>query len=369
MVVASPFPHTQGSQVFVAGQARALVEAGARVTLFCYGSGDGKPAEDLEIVRVPRVLSPRSLRAGPGLGKPLADAALAQRLVAAPGRFDAVLAHNSEAALTALLVRGVLRAPVVYVAHTLLGNELDAYLPASLRVLMRRFGDAVDRGVAARSNAVIALCADAARRLGRFAGGPVELIPPGLEPRPAPTDTEIETACARAGVERDGFVLYTGNVDRYQNLAALAEAARLAPGLRVVIATHAAARFESDAIHCLQMTPEEARALTHACRVAVAPRARAGGFPVKLLNYMEAGRAIVARESIADTLVHGRSAWLLPPDAQPGELAAALQSLSSDAGLATRLGAGARETLDSRHDWPRLARRTLELAASVRGGA
>ena len=80
VVAAFPFPLAQGSQIFVAEQVRALAAAGARVTLFCYGSGEGEPPEGLEIVRVPRRLSPRSLRAGPGLGKPLADAALAQRL-------------------------------------------------------------------------------------------------------------------------------------------------------------------------------------------------------------------------------------------------------------------------------------------------
>lgn len=344
---------------------RALAAAGAHVTLFCYGSGEGEPPEGLEIVRVPRRLSPRSLRAGPGLGKPLADAALAQRLAAAPERFDAVIAHNGEAALTALTVRVLLRAPVVYVAHTLLGNELDAYVPAPLAGLTLRFGDLVDRGIAARSDAVIALSADAARRLSRFAGGPVEVIPPGLAPQPAPTDTEIEAACAAAEVERGGFILYTGNVDRYQDLELLEAAARLAPEVRVLIATHGAERFESDAVRCIRTSPGDARALTWGCRAAIAPRTRAGGFPVKLLNYMEAGRAIVARENVADTLVHGRSAWLLAPDALPGETAAALRNLSGDARLAARLGAEARKVLETQHDWPTLARRTLELARSV----
>lgn len=339
------------------------------MTLFCYGSGEGDAEADLEIVRIPKVLSPRSLRAGPSPGKALADVALAQRLVTAAGRFDAVIAHNGEGALTALLVRGALRAPVVYVAHTLLGNELDAYAPSPMRGLARRFGDVVDRGVAARSDAVIALCADAARRLGRFANGPVEVIPPGLDPAPPPDDAEIEAACARAGVERDAFVLYTGNVDRYQDLDTLEQAARQAPELTILVATHGARRFESSAIRCLQTSPAEARALTHACRVAVSPRARAGGFPVKLLNYMEASRAIVAREGVADTLVHGRSAWLLRRDAPVGELAAALRHVSDDAGLAARLGAGARASLEQHHDWSGIARRTLELVDSLAGSA
>lgn len=342
------------------------------MTLFCYGNGSGEPPPDLEIVATPRRLSPRTLRAGPSPGKPLADAMLAQRLVATSGRsgsFDAVLAHNGEAALTALLVRPLLRSPVVYVAHTLLRNELDAYVPRPLAGVTRRFGDAVDRGVAARANGVIALCMDAARSLGRYAGGPVEVIPPGLDPRAAPSDEEIAAACLRAGVERDAFVLYTGNVDRYQDLDALVEAARLAPELPIVVATHGERSLPGDSVRCVRTTPDEARALTHACRVAVAPRARAGGFPVKLLNYMEAGRAIVARHGIADTLVHGRSAWLIRLEAPASELATALRMLTADADLAARLGAGARRALETRHDWPSLARRTLDFVASLRAAA
>ena len=155
----------------------------------------------------------------------------------------------------------------------------------------------------------------------------------------------------------------------YQDLGSLAAAARRIPGIPIVIATHGKARFEKSGIRCLRTGPEEARALTFGCGVAVLPRTRAGGFPVKLLNYMEAGRAIVAREGVADGLVHGRSAWLLPPDAPPAELAAALRTLLSETERAAELGDGARATLERRHAWPELARRTLDFVATLNQGS
>jgi glycosyltransferase involved in cell wall biosynthesis len=99
--------------------------------------------------------------------------------------------------------------------------------------------------------------------------------------------------------------------------------------------------------------------------VAVAPRGRRGGFPIKLLNYMEAGRAIVARQGLADSLVHGTSAWLLPGSAPVAELAFALRRLADDAALAARLGAGARDALARLHDPALLARRTLQLIEAL----
>jgi hypothetical protein len=63
-------------------------------------------------VRAP--LSPRKLASGPSPAKPFADLALAASLARAHRRtpFDAVLAHNAEAALAALLVRPLLQRPV-----------------------------------------------------------------------------------------------------------------------------------------------------------------------------------------------------------------------------------------------------------------
>ena len=121
LLAAFPFPLPQGSQVFVGQQARALGEAGHDVTLLCYGRGEGECA-DVSVERIPRWLSPTPLRAGPSLGKPLADTALVAAYIAAHRRrpFDIALAHTGEAAVAGVMARRATGVPVVYVAHTLL---------------------------------------------------------------------------------------------------------------------------------------------------------------------------------------------------------------------------------------------------------
>lgn len=366
MLGAFPFPLAQGSQVYVRDQALALAAAGAAVTVFCYGAGEGETPADLDVVRVPGLLSPAALRAGPNAAKPVADAALAARFAAEARRrpFDVALAHNAEAAWAALLVRRLVRVPVVYVAHTLLGLELDAYAPR-LAGLAQRVGDVLDTALASRADGVLALCSAAAERLGGSARGPLAIVPPGLTPQPPPAAESVERACARCGVEPGRFALYTGNVDRYQDLDTLAQAARLVPELPVVVATHGERRGPPSPLRCVRMLPVESRALSFACALAVLPRRRPGGFPIKLLNYMEAGRAIVARQGVAEGLEHGRSAWLLARDAGAEELARALGRLAADPVEAARLGRGARARLESYHAWPDLAARTLALAERV----
>jgi glycosyltransferase involved in cell wall biosynthesis len=109
----------------------------------------------------------------------------------------------------------------------------------------------------------------------------------------------------------------------------------------------------------------EMRRLVHGAAVALLPRRCPGGFPIKLLGYMEAGRAIIARRSVADTLVHGESAWLLADDAGPDALTGVLGGLARDPVLRARLGAGARSALAQHHAWPARAEETLALVRAA----
>jgi len=357
--------------VYVAEQARALRDAGAEGTLLCYGRGEGRDPPDLPVRRTPRALSPLRTAAGPAWAKPPADAALFAALVrlAHRERFDAVLAHNAEAAWVARLARPLARLPVVYVVHTLLGVELSAYAPRRLARTANALGRVLDAGAARGADAVLCLSERAAEVLRPRARGPVEVIPPGLDPWPDPDPEAVRRACERHGLAPGGYALYAGNLDRYQDLDLLARAAQGAP-LPVAVATHA--EPPTQPVPGLRLAhvagPAEVRALTYGAALCLLPRRRIGGFPVKLLNYMEARRAIVAHASVAEGLAHDRSAWLLPDDTAPEAWAEAIRTLAGDPARAARLGAKARWILETRHAWPELAERTLDLARRARVG-
>ncbi len=372
LVGAFPFPVPQGSQVYFADQARALREQGAEVTLFVHGRGAGPLPPDLNVVAAPAALSPRRLRAGPSLLKPLADAALARRLTAEARRrpFDALLAHNAEAALLCLAARARIGTPVVYVAHALWRHELPAYGPAPAAGLLARGGAALDRSLAQRCDAILTLCASARDALEPLARGPVALIPPGLTPQPPPEPELSRAVCARHGLEPGRFALYAGNLDAYQSLPVLAAAARHASGIPFVVATHDARGAAPAPLRIVETgSSDEVRALTWASGVCLLPRAIPGGFPIKLLNYMEAGRPIVATGSVADGFEDGRNALLLADGAEALAWAEAVTRVMNDAALARHLGAEAKALLLRRHAWPVLAQATLDLAATARRAA
>lgn len=386
LLAAFPFPLPQGSQVFVAEQARALARAGYNVTLLCYGDGavqqgggtdaDALRCAGVDVVRAARWLSRAPLRAGPSWRKPLADAALLGRWLSVAraarrdeaagrgARFDVVLAHNAEAALVALAARRRTGVPVVYVAHTLLGVELSSYPPAGARRLADGLGARLDAAIARRADAIVALSSAAASRLGTHARGPVALVPPGLVAEPAPAAREVARACAGHALTPGCFVLYAGNLDAYQEVGALAAVARRIAPVPLVVATHDRARAAPPPLRVARVaSAAEARLLTHGAAVCVLTRRRVGGFPIKLLNYLEAARAVVARADVAEGLVHQESGWLIAPDEPDDALADGVARLLGDPGLAARLGAGGRRRLEQRHGWDALARATLDLVS------
>ena len=105
--------------------------------------------------------------------------------------------------------------------------------------------------------------------------------------------------------------------------------------------------------------------------VAVQPAVTPYACPMKILEYMAAGRAIVAPGSanVRELLTHGETALLCPGDANPAaaDLEAAVLALARDPGLRDRLGCAARARIFERgYLWEENARRVEELVAAAR---
>jgi glycosyltransferase involved in cell wall biosynthesis len=133
-----------------------------------------------------------------------------------------------------------------------------------------------------------------------------------------------------------------------------------------VAATHSPRRAPAPLRTIRVADADELRLLTFGAGVALLARSAAGGFPIKLLNYMEASRAIVARASVADPLEHERSGWVLDDAAPPAAWVAAVNTLLADPARAARLGAEAHRTLERAHAPAAMARALLAVIESLR---
>ena len=424
LVGAFAYPHTQGSQVYFQEQAIALRAAGAEIELLTYGDATPTPdSADPERWRaldgfshtaIPRWAAPTTRRSGPNRAKLLADLSLIsrlRRLVAAGADYDAILCHNAEAALAALHGLPRQHPPIVYCAHTLLEQELPTYGVPSLtrarsagasrfsRSALALLGSSLDRSIARRADAWIALTRTAERVLRSASSAPGHRIAPPL-PDPmtrAGRDGE-EPLVRQLGLEPSRFFLYSGNLDPYQDLEVLAQVAELRrtrptgpsgcgePPLSIVVATHdervapgslsepsqtrrppaLAGAGASAALRIVRVRlGQEMRALFAAARATIVPRRALGGFPIKLVNSLAAGTPVVAYHGPEWELIDGHDSLICDPDRPVESLLHALERLEAEPGLARQLGAGARASYCERHRPEAVAEETLDLIGSL----
>jgi glycosyltransferase involved in cell wall biosynthesis len=101
--------------------------------------------------------------------------------------------------------------------------------------------------------------------------------------------------------------------------------------------------------------------------IALQPKVTAYACPLKIFDYMAAGRAIVAPDqpNIRELLEHGRTALLFDP-ADPAALWQAITRLARDPALRQQLGANARQELETRdYTWLGNARRITQWAGGL----
>lgn len=105
---------------------------------------------------------------------------------------------------------------------------------------------------------------------------------------------------------------------------------------------------------------EEMPAYVAAMDVATAPYAHTEGFyfsPLKLFEYMAAGRPVVAADAgqIHECVRHGETGWLYPPG-NVEALADSIAALLRDPSAASSLGRAGQEYVSQRHTWEQNAR-------------
>jgi 1,2-diacylglycerol 3-alpha-glucosyltransferase len=378
MVAASPFPYPQGSQVLISQLAEALQHRGHSVRLVTYHTGVGQPPDGLEIQRVPAVPGMGRIQAGPSWRKPLLDLLLLRELLRAVRvwRPDVIHTHNFEGLLAALPVRRLTGVPVVHHIHNAMGLELHTYFRSRFgRWVGGSVGQWIDGSLTKRADQCVVLNEDAVAYFEQRGVERLRAIPPGVDYEPGQADR------ARQRLGDRPLVAYSGNLDPYQDLDLLLQAFRLVvepcPDARLVLSTNTEPgewMARAGALGIGEQTVFDragafgrVRDLLAAADVAVCPRQTCLGFPIKLLNYMAAGRAIVVAEGSACGLRHLEDAWVVK-DGGIDDMATAILTLLEDPSLARRLGAQARLRARQDYAWKRIVVDVEEVYGEIASG-
>jgi glycosyltransferase involved in cell wall biosynthesis len=286
------------------------------------------------------------------------------------GRADLVHAHGVRAAVECLPFHPH---PIVVTTH-----GLHAVRRAR-GGLNRRAAERVSWLATRRADAVICVSSDersAICELSRSLAHRCRLIPNGVEPVAVPTGTERNDARRRLGLAHDlPVLLFLGGLREQKNpllaLAAVKLAAHRVPGLRLLIAgegpLEAAVRAAAGPEVSLLGWHDDVSDLLLACD-AVLNTSRWEGLSLSLLESLWRARPIIATDAPGNREAAGDAGIVV--DAQPLQLAGAVERFFTEPGLRVRLAARARRRAEALFDVHAMTRTTLELydelAASAR---
>jgi glycosyltransferase involved in cell wall biosynthesis len=382
MVAPTPFPANQGTPGSIREMAEAVSERGHEVDVVTYQFGQDIPVKGPRIHRIGPLVRQSATFVGPTARRPWYDLRMVFTTLAVIRKHppDLLHAHGYEAALIAWLCRQVTDLPVLYSGHNTMADELASYRfirPQWLAGLLARALDVLVPRLAGR-------CLPHSAALERFfhdqglASRTDPVVPFGIDLGRVEADPR-RVAALRQHYELGAgpVVLYTGLLNEFQRLdlllEAVAEAAWYDPRLKLLVVPglphpehaaelrrRAAALDVADRLVLTEPQPLEAMPdFLPLGDVAVVPRPQVPGFPIKLINYMAAGRPCVLFASSAGFLEDRKHARLAEEDTGASLGEAILEVLRDDE-LRKQIALGGKEYVRARHDRRVVARQVCE---------
>ena len=296
------------------------------------------------------------------------------------GRADVIMTRDLGVASALVQMPASMRAPVVYESHGY-APDVAAALPAlvatarpaspsKLKRLARR-EEAVWKQADGYVTITSALAQDLEDRFG--SRETLAVIPDGMR-TPGPLTP----------LPMDAVAAYAGHLYAWKGVDVFLRALAMAPGVRgLIVGGHEAEpdlarvkdlardlRVEERVTFTGLVTPSTVPALLATAMVLVLPNPASAistrfTSPLKLFEYMAAGRAIVASDlpSIREVLTHEESALLVAPG-DAAAVASAIERLAADRPLAERLARVA-HAVSAGYTWARRAERLEALFTKV----
>jgi glycosyltransferase involved in cell wall biosynthesis len=383
MIAPEPFFEPRGTPFSEFHRIRALLELGHTVDLVTYPFGRNVDLPGLRIVRCMRPPLVRRVKIGPSLAKVPLDVTLAMAAtrLALTRRYDAIHSHEEGGAIGIALAM-MLGIPHLYDMHSSLPQQLANFSFSESRVLRWMFAR-LERSLVTRSRVVIVICPQLAET--------VRAIDPSIEPivienAPGSGEAPEEGAGGRVraslGLASDiPIVLYTGTFEAYQGLDLLLDAARLVVAARrdariVLAGGHAdqIAAFRRRAaeigiadhvIFAGERPAEEIPEFLAAADVLVSPRSTGTNTPLKIYQYLRAGKPIVATRLLTHTQVLDDQVSILT-DPTPEAFAGGILRALADRSAAAALGERARHLAATKYSYDAYLERTRRACDALR---
>lgn len=388
MVAACPFPANHGSAASIREMSDTLSEMGHHVHIVTYPTGQ----EEIRVrhARVHRTAPFRpesNAKVGPSREKFLLDFKLLQLLcrVIRQEQIDVIHAHNYEGALIGILAKWITRRPLLYNAVNLMSDELAGYRFIRPAWLAHALARALDWFTPIFPDHITAVSPELKAWFVEH-GVPerkVDMVPAGIEPEMF-DHLAPEKFRSQYPINDRPVIMYTGVLNAFQRIDYLLRAFTVVlkeqpDVLLLMVSPLLSEALEKEhkqlaaelgisrsiiwiAPHSLEDLPS----YLALADVTVVPRPDCPGHPVKLLNYMIAGKAIVCFAGAAKGVRHLHDAFIVTNHDYEA-LGRGIMTLLKDRALAAELGANARATVLANFDWRLICRKIERIYDNLLG--
>ncbi len=344
LISPQPFFQWRGSPIRVAFNVQALTELGYDIDLLTLPIGEERKIEGVRVIRVANPFRLRNIPIGPSLPKIFFDLLLLFKGIrlCLKNRYDVVHGIEEAGFIGAFLAK-LIGARVIFEKH----SDPFSYKKGMLKNMILRAYAIVEKLSVKMADAVICTGPGLVRQVEKMGTGTrtfhVFDIPSSLVEAEEEKVTEVS---GQLRTKRDDvLVTFVGSFALYQGVelmfAAIPQVLAHCPQARFVVIGGSAAEISAQKAHFADLglesrvnflgkiAPDLLPNYLRASDILLSPRASGVNSPLKILDYMKAGRAIVATDIPSNRLVLGDKNALLV-HSSPADFARGISVLVED---------------------------------------
>jgi glycosyltransferase involved in cell wall biosynthesis len=383
-----PFFTARGTPLSAYYRTLVMAEQGASIDLLTYGCGQDVDIPGARVKRIPRLRFLEPVPVGPSWRKVVHDALMVLWTIGmlARNRYEVVHAHE-EAVFWCRFLKPIFRFKLVYDMHSSLPQQLTNFEFTKSRLLIGIFRWLEDNCLRA-ADAVITVCSDLstyALKMGVSAERHI-LIENSVHEEVRVRNENapklpIPVQDFTMPVSPVPFFLYAGTFEVYQGVdllvRAFSQVVRVRPEVRLLLvggnaeqvramqALATSLQLGSSCVVAEQVAKSQVSELVKCATLLVSARLLGTNTPLKIYEYLDSGRPIVATRIWSHTQVLDDSvSWLVEPD-ESALAQGLLAALTDDVGSSVRVQ-NAQDLYRARYSRAAYAdkiRRVLEIVA------